>query len=318
MHIRFAPILAMLATFYNNAAENLSDHEQYCQAQPELQCLNYIRQNLSVMPAHSGSWFKIKSYELDYLFDKHEIALLTQQTEQLLHLAQLPESFALQLYFYHAKMLFVANKTEQATHFANLALNKLQSAYASFGTPIRLIELANLHFSLNEFAKADSLLNDAANKFQHSKDPVFWFEWYSNKALIAHQQNDLEMAAHLRQQALQTALQLEHNGKIIVAYGNLARTQQLLQQYQLAYQHYQLSLSYMLSSTDDAVKAIYLLRMAEISWHAGNYSTAALHLSTLNKELLQPFHQSVLVQLMHKPELMALMAQQQKNLMQLN
>jgi tetratricopeptide (TPR) repeat protein len=309
MHINYFLALALLATFCVTAAENLSDHEEYCQTQPEQPCLTYIRQSLSVVPENSGSWFKIKSYELDYLYDKREFSELLQQTGQLLHLTQLPESFALQLYFYHAKMLFVHQNTEQANYFANLALTKLQSAYASFGTPIRLIELANLHYSLNEFSKADTLLNDAANQFKNSKDPLFWFEWYANKALIADNMNELKMAAQLRQQALQTALQMGHKSKIIVAYGNLARTQQLLQQYELAYQYYRLSLDYMSGGTDDFTRASHVLRMAEVSWQAGDYSTAALHLKTVNAGLLQPYHRSVWQDLMRKPELSSLIAQ---------
>jgi hypothetical protein len=120
------------------------------------------------------------------------------------------------------------------------------------------------------------------------------------------------MAAQLRQQALQTALQMGHNGKIVLAYGNLARTRQLLQHYALAYQHYLLSLDYMPDSTDDVIRAIHLLRMAEISWQTGNYSTAALHLKMVNADLLLAYHHSVWQELMHKPELTSLIAQPDK------
>jgi hypothetical protein len=64
MQINYYLTLAMLAAFFCTAAENLSDHEQFCQAQPEQQCLNYIRQSLSVLPENSGNWFKMKSYTL--------------------------------------------------------------------------------------------------------------------------------------------------------------------------------------------------------------------------------------------------------------
>lgn len=300
----FASILLLLHANCALAAENLSDHEQFCQNAAELPCLLYIQKSLSMLPDGSASWFKTKSYELDYLFDKHQFAELSRQTAHLLTRETLPDSFAVQLYFYRAKVLYTEDNIEQAKHYANMAQDKLQGAFASFGAPLRLVELANLHYSLHEYDKADTLLDQAELHFNKSKDPLFWFEWFSNKALIAHANAQLQTAADLRQGALNMALELNQAGKIIVAFGNLARTQQLLNQFSPAYQNYLTSLNYMQSGGDDVIKAIHLLRMAEISWQAGNYALAAEHLASLNAGLMSPFHQAIFQQLRQKPELL--------------
>jgi tetratricopeptide (TPR) repeat protein len=295
--------LLLLTCYSAMAAENLSDHEQFCQTAPELPCLLYIQKTLSMLPEGSSSWFKTKSYELDYLFDKHQFNELSQQTRQLLTLDTLPDSFAVQLYFYRAKVLYLEDNITQASFYANMAQQKLQGAFTTFGAPLRLIELANLHYSLNELAVADALLNEAEVHFSKSKDPLFWFEWFSNKALIAHANTQLQTAAELRQSALNMALELGHRGKIIVAYGNLARTEQLLQQYPQAYQHYELSLGYMQPGSDDVSQMVHRLRMAEICWQITDYAKAAKHLASINTAFLSQFHLTVYQELVANPEL---------------
>ncbi|WP_417706821.1 hypothetical protein [Rheinheimera aquimaris] len=279
-----------LCTFNVSSAENISDHELFCSKVTQLPCLLYIRQQLTALPPASVSWFKVKSYELDYLFDKQKFAELKQQTEQLLTLTSAPGSFSAQLYFYHAKVLYSEGDTEPARRYAGLALNQLRGAFDTFGAPLRLVELANLHYSLREYDKADAILNDAAAHFKKNKDPLFWFEWYSNKALIEHGRGQLAIAASMREQAVNAAKQMGHNGKMIIALGNLARTQQLLQQYGAAYMNYQQAMTYMLDGSDDINKAIYQLRMAEISWQSGQYQQAVNHLLALDKTKLRAPH----------------------------
>lgn len=297
-----------LGTFNVNSAEHISDHELFCSKVTEQPCLSYIRQQLTALPPASVSWFKVKSYELDYLFDKQQFAALKLQTEQLLKRQSVPGSFAAQLYFYHAKVLYSEGDTEPARRYAGLALSMLQGAFDTFGTPLRLVELANLHYSLHEYDKADAILNDAAAHFSKNKDPLFWFEWYSNKALIEHINNQLAAAASFREQAVAAALQLGHSGKIIVALGNLARTQQLLQQYDTAYANYQQAIPYMQDDSDDTNKAIYQLRMAEISWQSGKYQQAVNHLLALDKTKLRAPHLVVYDALAAEKELAELTA----------
>ena len=157
-------IIFMLCLAPTEAAENLSDHESFCSQNPAQPCIEYIRQNLSVLPMHSSAWFKVKSYELDYLFDKHLFTTLSEQTSELLSLTNTPPGFSTQLYFYRAKVLFIEKQPEQARHFANLAMQQIKGAFTSFGSPLRAIELANLYYSLADYVTADTILDDVATE----------------------------------------------------------------------------------------------------------------------------------------------------------
>uniref|UniRef100_A0A486XIZ6 Tetratricopeptide repeat protein n=1 Tax=Rheinheimera sp. BAL341 TaxID=1708203 RepID=A0A486XIZ6_9GAMM len=293
-----------------HAAEHLSDHEQFCQQQSAGSCIDYIQQSLALLPSSSSAWYKVKSYELDYYFDTQAFEALITQTSLLLKQDKMPPAFLLQLYFYHAKSLFYFKHNEQARHYANLALEKLGNAFDQFGTPLRLVELANLYYSLNEPQQAFQLLVKAGQQFSKHRDPLFWFELYSNQALIVHLQDDLAGAETLRAKALAAALDIGHNGKLIIGYGNLARTQQLRGNYTAAYQNYLNSLPYFSAGVDDKTLSIYQLRLAEISWQTAQYQQAVGHLKQVASSQLGDYHLNHLKlyqQLQASPELHLLM-----------
>lgn len=287
------------------AAESLSDHEYFCQNHSNAQtsCLNYIQQSLAVLPEYSAGWYKVKSYELDYFFDIRAFDTLYQQTTQLLKQDKLPPVFLLQLYFYHAKALISFQRQDEAKHFANLAVAKLEGVFSNFGSPLRLIELANLYYTLNEPKQAFTLLALAEQQYSKSRDPLFWYELYSNQALIKHQWDDLAAAESLRAKALEAALSIGHKGKLIIGYGNVARTQQLRGNYHAAYQNYLTSLNYFSRGEDDTTYAIYQLRLAEISWQANHYQQAVAHLQQVNSSLLGDYHLELYQKLSAKAEL---------------
>ena len=103
------------------AAEYLSDHEEFCQTEPAPPCLQLLQRQLADVTPQSVQWFKLTSYQLDYQYDKHQLAALLQQTEQLLQQPALPPVFRTQLYFNHAKMLKFFGRMTQARHYADLA-----------------------------------------------------------------------------------------------------------------------------------------------------------------------------------------------------
>lgn len=291
-----------------NAAENMSDHEDFCRQQPIGSCYEYIQQSLALMPQYSPSWYNVKSYELDYFFDTRKFEALYTQTSQLLQKDALPDRFRLQLYFYHAKTLIALKRHDEAKHYVKLAVEQLDHAFAIFGTPLRLVELANMHYSLGELQQAFQLLAQAEQHFSKHRDPLFWFELYANQALILHQWDDLETAEQLRVRALDAGLAIGHKSKIMVAYGNLARTQQLLGNYATAYQNYLNSLSYLTAGEDDITEAIHQLRLAEISWQSAQYSQSVMHLQHVKPQLLGNGHKKVYLQLINAPELTPLLA----------
>ena len=290
------------------AAENMSDHEDFCQQQPIGSCFEYIQQSLALMPQYSPSWYKVKSYELDYYFDTREFETLYTHTSQLLEKNAVPDGFKLQLYFYHAKTLIAFKRHDDAKHYVKLAVEQLDHAFAVFGTPLRLVELANMHYSLGELQQAFQLLTQAEQHFSKHRDPLFWFELYANQALILHRWDDLAAAEQLRTQALEAGLTIGHRSKIMVAYGNLARTQQLRGNYTAAYQNYLNSLPYLTAGEDDITQAIHQLRLAEISWQSAQYSQSVMHLQQVQPQLLGDSHKKVYLQLSNAPELTPLLA----------
>lgn len=290
------------------AAENMSDHEQFCQQQTASSCLEHIQQSLALMPQYSAAWYKVKSYELDYYFDTRGFETLYKQTSQLLKKDDVPNGFKLQLYFYHAKTLIALKQHDEAKHYAKLAVEQLDQAFAAFGAPLRLVELANLHYSLGEPQQAFQLLTRAEQHFRKHRDPLFWFELYANQALILHQWDDLAAAEQLRIQALEASLVIGHKSKIVVAYGNLARTQQLRGNYSTAYDNYLNSLLYLTAGEDDRTQAIHQLRLAEISWQSAHYAQSVMHLQQVKPQLLGENHTKIYLQLSNEPELTPLLA----------
>ncbi len=246
------------------ASEHLSDHEVFCQADPAVACQEFIQQHLSAAEPQSADWFKVKTYQLDYLFDKQQFKPLLDETSALLKLQNLPQSIEVQVYFYHAKALIAVGRRDEALLFADQAMQILEQIYQVFGDPLRMVELANLHYSMGQMAQAKRLLLLAESEFQRSKDPVFLFELNSNKALLSDIAGNFTESASFRKMALEAIAPLQHNGKNIVAYGNLGRTYQLLGDYPQAVHYYRESLKFIEPEQDVHLLALYQLKIAEL------------------------------------------------------
>ncbi|OCW95377.1 tetratricopeptide repeat protein [Alishewanella sp. HH-ZS] len=295
--MRHALFVVVCLTFSVNASENLSDHAQFCAPVAAQNCGDYLQQQLTALTPYSSAWYRIKAYQLNYLFDKHQFRQLNTEAEQLLQQPNLPEVLKVQLYFYYAKTLFYFERRDEAKHYAKLALAMLEEVYHAFGDPLRLVELANLHYSLGELEQAGQLLQVAQSRYQKSKDPQFSFELNSNLALVAHQRGDLAAAAAYRSEALTAASALGHHNKIIVAMGNLARTRQLLGQLQEALQLYQDSLQFTAAAEHRVQHQIHLLRLSEISLQLQQPAQARAYLQQVIPEQLGPGHRQLYQQL---------------------
>ena len=291
--MRSAAVFLILLAFNLNASENLSDHEQFCQQDVSTSCALYLEQQLSAFPPFSLGWYRVKGFQLDYLFDHHQFLPLQAEVELLLQQQALPDILKVQVYFYYAKALFVNGQAEAAKLYANKAMLMLQEVYTAFGNPLRIVELANLQYSLGEFDQAEQLLNQAQLKYQQSKDSLFLFELYSNKALISHQRDKLDEAAQYRTKALKAAIILGHNNKIIVAMGNLARTQQLQGQLQAAYELYEQSLTYTSQPEYQVQHAIHLIRLTEICLQQQQPAQALTFYTRIDPQLLGTFHKQL-------------------------
>ncbi|MBV2128248.1 tetratricopeptide repeat protein [Arsukibacterium indicum] len=291
--MRSAAFFTMLMAFNLSASENLSDHEQFCQQDTTVSCANYLQQKLSALPPFSNGWYRVKGFQLDYLFDQHQFQPLQTEAELLLQQQSLPDMLKVQVYFYYAKALFVSGQSEAAKRYSSKAIQMLQEVYSAFGNPLRIIELANLQYSLGEVDQAEQLLHQVQWKYQKSKDALFLFELYSNKALVSHQRDKLDEAAEYRAEALKAALSLGHTNKIIVAMGNLARTKQLLGQLSAAFELYEQSLVYTSGPEYQVQHAIHLVRLTEICLQQQQPVHALTFYRLIDPELLGTSHKQL-------------------------
>lgn len=298
----FIFLLLLLHAVPAFASENMSDHESFCANNKNISCDLYLQQQLASAKPYSVQWYKITAYQLDYLYDQQKFTELQYKIEPLLKLPRLPQSFAVQLYFYYAKVMNLQHQREQAVLYANKAMAGLEQIYQMFGEPFRLLELANLQYQLGAFDKAAEILTFTELRFAKSKDPLFSLELNANKALLSHAAGDLQQAAAERQLSLQAALTLGHPGKLIVAYGNLARTFQLLGQLEQARDLYLASLPYLQAENNLILLARYQLSLAEIYWQMQDKPKALLYLAKVNPLKLSDGHLKIYQQLSRELE----------------
>ena len=280
------------------ASEHFSDHEQFCQQQPDKQCLTYINEHIADSELNSAQWYKAKSFLFDYYYDKNDFETLKTIVEPFADRDDLPNVFKVQTYFYYAKVLRYYNDPERAKIYATKAFDNIQLMYESFADPMRMLELANLQYVFGNKETAFQMLLKTERKFGKSKDPIFNFELHSNKANTYHAFGDLENAKKSRKLALDWILPTQHQNKIIIAQGNLARTYQLLGEYKQASENYVAALGYMITPSDNLLKATYKLRLAQISWQAKDLQQARQWLQKVDeKHLLSSSHKALYTQL---------------------
>ncbi|KKL02701.1 tetratricopeptide repeat protein [Rheinheimera mesophila] len=302
-HLSFFVIVnaAMLCALPLKASEHYSDHELFCFSLPKnTDCLLELQRQLQQQPVGSKDWYKLESYLLDYYYDKIDFTSLKLQAEMLLQRQDVPSVVLAQLYFYYAKTLMHFNQPQQAEAYGLKAAQLVTELYKSFGNPLRLVELANLQKTLGQHDLAVQTLSEAEHRAGNSQDPIFWFELNSNKALITDSTQSFAESLLYRQRALAAILPTEHHVKIVVALGNLARTEQLLGRYKAALGHYQQSLAYMSKNADPQNWSIFHVRLAEIALQLNNPELSREYMQQIDSTLLGQTHRLVYQQLQQK------------------
>ena len=275
------------------AAEHLSDHEEFCLQHPATPCTELLQQALEQTPLHTLQWFKLQSYRLDYLYVNHHFRQLHDESNQLLKITDAPLAFRTQLYFYQAKTLIARGDEAQAAYYTDLASRHLEAIYQAFADPMRVLELANLQGVAGQHDKAWQLLLQAEQRFSKIRNPLFLFELNSNKAMIRHAYQQLDDAAYYRKLALDAILPSGRHHDIIVAHGNLARTYQLLGQLGLAVDYYEKSLPYMRPAIDDLQLSIHSLRLTELYLTLQAPAKARSYLQQVDARILSDGHQAL-------------------------
>ena len=292
---------ALLCPLPLQASEHYSDHELFCLSLPKnADCLSELQRQLQQQQVGSKNWYKLESYLLDYYYDKIDFDSLKLQSEMLLQRQDLPSVVLAQVYFYYSKTMKHFNQPKLAEFYGLKAADLVTELYKSFGNPLRLVELANLQKSLGQTEIAVQTLSEAENRAGNSQDPIFRFELNSNKALISDSTQSFAESLLYRQRALAAILPTEHHVKIVVALGNIGRTEQLLGHYEPALAHYQQSLTYMSQTTDPKNWSVYHVRLAEIAMQLNKPELSSQYMQQIDTALLGPRHMAIYTELQQK------------------
>tara|TARA_Y100001956_G_scaffold82476_1_gene103559 strand:- start:1316 stop:2263 length:948 start_codon:yes stop_codon:yes gene_type:complete len=257
-------LFLLFSSITANASEHFSDHESYCLQKEEQACLDLLKKQSDAVPIYSKAWFKLTSYKLDYYYDKRELRKLEQTIAPLFAIENKPDVFELQLNYYYSKALAYFGKREEAKHYAQLAISKLEKIYHIFEDPMRMVEIANLEYVFGDRQKAYQLLLLAENKFGKRGDPVFHLELHTNKGHIFLAWQNYERAEKFYKLALDWIKDTEHDAKKVVAYSNLARTYQLMSKHELALEHFKRIEELLLKQNNPRLLALTLIRTAEV------------------------------------------------------
>lgn len=272
------------------ASEHFSDHESYCLQKEEQACLSLLKKQSDTVPLHSNAWFKLVSYKLDYYYDKREFKKLEQTIVPLLEIKSMPDVFELQLNYYYSKALAYFGNREQAKHYAQIAISKLEKIYHIFEDPMRMVEIANLEYVFGDRQKAYQLLLLAENKFGKRGDPVFHLELHTNKGHIFFTWKNYERAAKFYKLALDWIKDTEHDSKKVVAYSNLARTYQLMKKYEQALENFKHTEKLLLEQNSPRFLAVILIRTAEVYEQLNQPVNVAKYIKRINRnDLSKPY-----------------------------
>lgn len=270
------------ASISSQASENYSDHEAFCMQQSRLQCLPYIKTRLNEAKTNPANWYKIKTYELDYYYDYQQFDNLLGAITPFLEQDKLPDVFKLQMYFYYAKALNYIGKKAEAKAYAAKAFAQLDGIYNAFGDPLRLVELANLHYVFGSKKVAMRMLMDAEQRFAKNNDPIFHLELHINKAHIYLSWQQYEQAIGSNLMAYKAIKNTNHAAKIVLASGNLAYSYQQNKNYDEAINYYKTAFDY--TEPLSIYHAIYSLRIAQVYLQIGKKAQAKEWFKKINRQ----------------------------------
>jgi tetratricopeptide (TPR) repeat protein len=241
----------------------LTKIEEIClQSSPE--CLAYLEIGLNASKPYSRQWFRFKQLRLFNLFDLKKWTLLRQEVNYWLLDDKMPTNFAVYVYIYHAKLKFSEQSTAEYTHYLTKATNLLSEINTKSFSPLRLIEIANLQISLQNYAQAKQTLKQLDKKFAKRDYPVFKQELYANLGHIALKENNHEEHIQYRQKSLKWALNTPNQQQIAIAYANLAWAYQAVKQYKKSAINYKTSIDYSKKVHDDNTTIRSQMRLVQV------------------------------------------------------
>ncbi len=285
MHQRFIFLffsLFCLSSYANNlSSDELTKIEKKCQ-QSSPECLSYLAAGLSSSKAHSRQWFRFKQLRLFNLFDLQKWSLLRKELDNWLLVDDIPPNFAVYVYIYHAKLNLHDQDDGEFTRYLTKATDILNEINSNYFSPLRLIEIANLQISLKNYSQAKQTLLQLDKKFSKRDYPLFKQELYANLGHIALQQKKYDEHVYYRIKSLNSTLKTPNKQQIAIAYANLARAYQVIEQLKKAKENYKLSINYSQSAKDINTTIRSQMRLTQVLISQGNKTQAKKMFSYLS------------------------------------
>lgn len=206
--LRYALLtLGVISTPVAHALNKLGDSlkaksiESVCSTSP-IDCLTRIDSELSNENQSQLVKYDLLQYRFVALFNLQRNKSLLQETSKWLSHDNLPISFKITVYIYHAKSLRSFGESKKTKIYAEKAIALLKQMNEIFPSPMRLVELANLTMQYGEVQQAYSMLSKLTVKFKDSKNALFKTELHGNLGHAAAKLQKYQEAKQHWQKAL--------------------------------------------------------------------------------------------------------------------
>lgn len=269
-----------------------------CQLSPA-QCLEKLPPLIETVSDDSRLFYRYKIYQLDSLLDLGRFQQLEETLRPWLNDLSVPMKFRLAVVTYQAKLLYVADKSEQARVWLSRALQLMSEINQQLGSPMAMIEVANLQLYLGQTETAYQTLRSIEQRHSRHASPRFRLELYANLAQAVRKQGKLELHLIYRQQSLHWARKSANEQQIAVDWHNVGRAHQFLNQYDKAEQAFITASDYARLADDTSTLMQCLLYRAQIAHQTGQQEKAKALLKLMDKESLTTRRRHLLQQLMH-------------------
>lgn len=286
--------LAMVCqfTFAQSQNNNEQQHFEQCQ-QEQVECLNWIEQQLPSSVTGSLKWYNLKLLQLDALVDLQKFDQLKAELIPLLSDPSVPPVMQASVYTYHAKLLAFDKQTQQANLYLNKAIDLLMSINSVSFNLMRFVKIANLLIYLQQFDQAMELLLKLETDFANSQDHQFQLELFSNITVIYQKRGQHAQQLEYALKALHAAKLYENKHFICVAQYNVGRGHQQLKQPRQAETYFLQALTDAKNSAFEMGEFLSLLRLAQVNIEERDIQSAKFYFKQAHMADVPPIYQSL-------------------------
>jgi tetratricopeptide (TPR) repeat protein len=207
-------------------------HDEACNLQLS-SCISLVNKQLTNEPVYSHHWYYLKQNQLDLLYQSQEYHLLLEELNALIERPSMPTRIKLTVLMYKVKLhiyepdnLHLEDyKVRVETAFKELA----QSA-----SPVNIIDYATFQLYTGNYQKGIEYLRDLEKKFADHDNHNIRKKMYTAFGHLSHRMGDSKSTLNYFQKAKSSAVMENDTHYQIMAFYNVARAQQFLNQFEPA------------------------------------------------------------------------------------